>query len=208
MLARMPSRTFWDERYSEPGLVYGSQANDFLVQVADRLPTGRALCLGEGEGRNAVFLAERGMEVVAVDLSKAGLDKAARLAAERGVALTTVVADLADFVIEPAGWDVITAIWCHLPQPLRGQVHRAVVAGLRPAGVFVLEAYTPSQLQRGTGGPRSLDLLSSLAELREELAGLELLHAVEREREVHEGAYHNGPSDVVQILARRPAAEG
>lgn len=201
----MSNRIFWDERYSEADLPYGAAPNDFLAQVEPRLPRGRALCLAEGGGRNAVFLAERGFAVVAVDLSAAGMDRAARLATTRGVTLTTVVSDLAEFPIEPGSWDVITALWCHVPQPLRGQVHRAVASGLRPGGMFVLEAYTPRQLQRQSGGPRSAEMLLSLAELREELAGLELLEASEREREVHEGVYHNGLSDVVQVLARRPA---
>jgi hypothetical protein len=117
------------------------------------------------------------------------------------VQIETVVADLADYRIAPGHWDGIVSIWCHLPQPLRTDVHRQVVAGLRSGGVFLLEAYTPAQLNYGTGGPKSIDLLPTLAELRTELDGLDLVHAVEREREVHEGHGHTGLSAVVDIVA-------
>jgi SAM-dependent methyltransferase len=194
----------WDQRYAEPGFAYGTAPNDFLVSVAERIPAGPVLSLGEGEGRNAVFLAGLGHEVTAVDASAVGLAKARALAAERGVRLHTVVGDLAEFVIEPGAWAGIVAIWCHLPAELRRRVHRAAVSGLVPGGAFVLEAYRPAQLALGTGGPRVPELLYSLADLRDDLAGLDLVHAVETEREVHEGKYHAGRSAVVQVLGLRP----
>ena len=195
----------WNERYSRPGYAYGTAPNDFLASVADRLPAGRALCLAEGEGRNAVFLAKRGLQVTAVDQSEVGLSKARALAAEQGVSIDTVVADLADYRIEPESWDVVVSSWCHLPPPLRRQVHRAVVEGLRTGGALVLEAYHPRQLEFGTGGPPTAEMMMTLEALREELIGLELVHAVEIDREVHEGAFHGGMSAVVQVLAFKPA---
>lgn len=190
----------WDERYAQPGYAYGTEPNDFLASVAGRIPPGPVLCLAEGEGRNAVFLARRGHSVTAVDASRVGLAKAEALAREHGVELATVVADLASYSIEPGAWAGIVSIWCHLPQPLRARVHRAAVAGLRPGGIFVLEAYTPAQLAFGTGGPKTVELLFRLDELREELVGLELEHAVELERIIHEGTFHEGRSAVVQVL--------
>jgi hypothetical protein len=97
------------------------------------------------------------------------------------------------------------SIWCHLPRELRAAVHRKVAAGLKVGGVFLLEAYTPEQLKHGTGGPKTVDLLPTLAELRSELAPLELVHAEERERMVHEGKGHDGLSAVVQVVAVRRA---
>lgn len=193
----------WDERYSEPGYAYGSDPNDFLASVADRIPMGPVLCLAEGEGRNAVFLAGRGFAVTAVDGSAVGLEKARALAAERQVAIRTVHADLADYVIEPGAWAGIVSIWCHLPAPLRERVHQSAAAGLRPGGVLVLEAYTPAQLAHGTGGPKVPELLYDLELLKRDFAGLELGHAVELERDIHEGKYHAGKSAVVQLVARR-----
>lgn len=194
----------WDERYRAADFYYGTEPNDFLRDCAARLPQrSRVLCLGEGEGRNAVFLATLGHDVTALDGSAVGLEKARQLSAERGTTVRCVIADLADYAIEPAAWDGIVSIWCHLPPELRMRVHRACVAGLRPGGLFILEAYTPRQLAYRTGGPQDPALLPTLAQLREELAGLELQHAVEVERQVHEGHGHNGHSAVVQILGRR-----
>lgn len=196
----------WDERYSEEGFAYGAEPNDFLASVADAIPAGgRVLCLAEGEGRNAVFLAGRGYRVVAMDQSPVGLEKAKRLAREKGTEIETVAANLADFRIEPGAWDGIVSIWGHLPPALRRSVHAAAAAGLRPGGVFVLEAYTPAQIPFGTGGPPMPELLMTADGLREELEGLTFERLEEIERDVHEGKYHTGRSAVVQVLARRPA---
>jgi SAM-dependent methyltransferase len=197
----------WDARYSAPGFAYGNEPNDFLVSVADRLPPGPVLMIGEGEGRNAVFLAGRGHEVVAVDQSEVGLVKARRRAEERGVRVQTQQADLRNFPIQSGAWAGIVSIFCHLPPSIRVPLHAAVVRGLHPGGVFILEAYTPQQLGRGTGGPQSLEMLASLDDLTRELAGLEFLHARELEREVREGAYHSGLASVVQLVAQRGTAD-
>jgi SAM-dependent methyltransferase len=195
----------WDQRYAADDYYYGTLPNDFLREHAAVLPArGRVLCLGEGEGRNAVFLAALGFEVVAVDGSAVGLAKAERLAQQRGVQITTVAADLAEYALGHDCWDGIVSIWCHLPLPLRARVHQHVAVALRAGGVFLLEAYTPAQLEFRTGGPKTLELLPTLAALRAELAGLDLELAVEREREVDEGRAHHGRSAVVQIVARRP----
>lgn len=193
----------WDQRYGKPGFAYGTEPNTFLTSVADRIPQGRVLSLGEGEGRNAVYLAACGHEVVAVDGSPVGLGKAERLAEERGVTIATVVCDLNDYHIEPDAWDGIISIFCHLPPDLRARLHAEVVAGLKPGGVFILEAYTPTQLRFGTGGPPTEELLASLGQLRRELAGLGLVHAEELEREVYEGRGHTGRGAVVQIVGVR-----
>jgi SAM-dependent methyltransferase len=201
-----PTPTHWDERFSEAGYFYGTEPNDFLRSVAERLPGDRILCLAEGEGRNAVFLAGRGAQVTAVDASAPGLAKARALAAERGVAVETVQADLDSWPIVPGAWDAVVAIFCHLPPEIRGEVHRRAVAGLRPGGAFVLEAYTPGQLRYETGGPRVEELLMRLADVRAELAGLELEIAREIERDVLEGRGHTGRSAVVQVFGRKPPA--
>ncbi len=198
-------RPFWDQRFSGSDYVYGTAPNDFLADVAARIPAGPVLCLAEGEGRNAVFLAARGHAVTAVDQSTAGLAKAAALAARRGVSLTTTVADLADYAVAPGTWSGIVAIFMHLPPALRATVLARAAAGLRPGGVFVLECYTPAQLARTTGGPRDPALLAGLAELRAALPGLDFEIARELDRDVTEGAYHTGLASVVQLLARRPA---
>lgn len=197
----------WDERYAAPEYFYGTEPNDFLRSQAAAIPKGgRVLCLGEGEGRNAAFLAGLGFGVVALDQSAQGLRKALALAASRGLSVSAVQADLAIHDIEPGSWDAIVSIWCHLPSALRARVHAQVVSGLKPGGVFILEAYRPEQLRFGTGGPKETDLLPTLAGLRQELAGLQFGHALELERDVREGSGHAGRSAVVQVVARRAPA--
>ncbi|MCB0314039.1 MAG: class I SAM-dependent methyltransferase [Calditrichaeota bacterium] len=194
----------WDQRYNTPEYIYGKTPNDFLVEMIDRLPKGEVLSLAEGEGRNGVYLAQQGCRVTGVDSSAVALQKARNLAAERGVQLNTLHRNLSELEIEPAAWDAVVSIFCHLPAPLRASLHRQVVQGLRPGGCLLLEAYTPRQLEFRTGGPPTIELMMDLKTLRQELKGLNLEHAREVERDIREGSYHNGRSAVVQILARKP----
>ena len=194
----------WDERYNEPGFAYGISPNEFLASVANRIPQGKVLSLAEGEGRNAVYLASLGYQVTGVDGSEVGLHKARELAAAKGVTITTILADLSEFEIEQKQWDGIIACYCHVPSSIRIPLNQAAVRGLKPGGVFVLEAFSKEQLAYGTGGPQSLDMLMSLDDLKWELADLEFIHAVQIERDVREGSRHTGLASVVQILAVKP----
>lgn len=207
--------TDWNERYAEPGYQFGTEPNDFLRAHAHHLwdthglpaeggaGVGRVLCLADGEGRNGVWLAEQGLDVTSVDLAPMGLEKAQRLAAERGVSITTVQADLATYAIEPGAWQGIVSIFAHLPPETRRRVHAGVVAGLVPGGVFILEAYRPEQIGKGTGGPPDDERMMNLARLKPELGALQWLLAREEEREVLEGPRHSGLASVVQLVARR-----
>lgn len=199
----LPAMADWDARYTEEGWAFGTDPNDFLREQAGQLPAGRILCLAEGQGRNAVWLAQRGHDVTAVDQSAVGLGAANRLAAERGVAIATVRADLDDYAIEPDSWQGIVSIYAHVDGALRARVHARVERGLTPGGVFVLEAYRPEQIGRGTGGPPDDDRMVNLERLRRELPSLEFLVTREVEREVLEGHRHRGMSSVVQLVARR-----
>jgi SAM-dependent methyltransferase len=198
----------WDERYQETKPTYGEAANDFLVEQVNHLRSGTCLCLAEGQGRNAVWIAEQGFSVTAMDQSGVGMAKAAALAASRHVALTTAVGDLADFDLGSGQWDNIVSIFGHLPGALRRNVHRRVVEALRPGGIFLIEAFTPDQLATdGTGGPADPDMLLTIDKLAAELTGLEVLLAREVVRPVNEGDYHQGDCAVVQFIARKGAGE-
>ncbi|MFK7984793.1 MAG: class I SAM-dependent methyltransferase [Sandaracinaceae bacterium] len=191
----------WNERYADAFASYGTEPNDFLREVASQLPEGPVLCLAEGEGRNAVFLAERGHAVTAVDQSPVGLANAQKLAMERGVSLETAVADLADYDLGEGQWAAIVSVWAHIPPSIRVPLHAACVRALRPGGAMVLEAYTPRQLERpGVGGPPVTALLMTPDGLREELAGLRFERCAEVDRDVQEGRYHQGLSATVQVL--------
>lgn len=198
------SSTFWNERYSGDELAYGEAPNDFLLSMADRLPNaGQALDIGAGEGRNALFLASRGLNVLAVDQSEFGMQKAQRLAQSRGLVLRTQAVDLQDFDAAPNSFDVISSIFVHLPAALRAAVHQRIGTWLKPGGVFLLEAYAPDQIERTTGGPKDSSRLASLDVILGELDGLQIEHQAALVRNVSEGLFHTGEASVVQILATK-----
>ena len=193
----------WEQRYGSEEFVFGTEPNDFLRDNVKSLGSGTVLCLAEGEGRNAVFLAERGFTVSSVDLTEAGVAKTHRLASERGVIVDAMTGDLTNIDLGVEKWDAIVSIFAHLPPMGRIDLHRRVVAALAPGGIFLLEAYTPDQVGRGTGGPQVVEMTMTLDGLREELAPLEILHGMELVRPVIEGPGHTGDGAVVQIIARK-----
>ncbi len=170
----------------------------------ERLPLGDCLCLAEGEGRNAVWLAAQGLNVTAVDASEIGLKKAKDLSEERRVSITAVHADLKDFELGSNRWDSIVSIFCHLSPDIRKSVHQRCVEGLRPGGIMLLEAYTPRQLEFKTGGPPVAEMMMDSKILTEELIGLEFNDLNEVIRNINEGQFHHGKGAVVQMLARKP----
>lgn len=197
----------WDQRYSSAEFIYGKEANDFLQENYQRIPVGgRVLCLGEGEGRNAVFLAEQGYEVTAMDLSEVGLKKALQLAHDKGVTIDTQVADLADYDFGQDKWDGIISIWAHTSEAVRQRVHLQIAPALKAGGVFILEAYTFEHTTLpAVGGPPASQkgMFMSLENLRIELAALTEDIAVEKQRMVSEGEMHQGLSAVVQFVGHK-----
>ena len=197
----------WNERYSENEYIFGTEPNDFLKENFQKIPAGgKVLCLAEGEGRNAVFLAEQGYQVTAMDMSEVGLNKALKLAKDRGVEISTQVADLTDYDFGAGEWDSIVSIWAHLPETVRQRVHAHIVPALKPNGVFILEAYTEQQLTMdAVGGPPATqkECFGSLAVLRNELAALEEIMGAETQRMISEGKRHQGLSAVVQFIAKK-----
>ena len=197
----------WNKRYNEAEYIFGTKPNDFLRDEFSKIPIGGSvLCLAEGEGRNAVFLAQQGCQVTATDMSEVGLNKALKLARDRGVDIITQVADLADYEFGEAKWDGIVAIWAHLPKAVRQYVHAQIAPALKPNGVFILEAYTEQQLTMdAVGGPPATqrERFGSLAVLRAELAELEEITGIEKQRMISEGKRHQGLSAVVQFIAKK-----
>lgn len=191
----------WDKAYSSNDYVYGKTPNNFLSDNFESLPKGRILLLGEGEGRNSVFLASQGYSVTAVDISPVGLEKARKLAEEAGVNIETICADLESYDLGEQCWDGIVSIFCHLPPNTRKAVHQQIKTALKPSGVFLVEGYTPEQLNFKTGGPPVAEMMISQSILSEELNSLQFSHLVELEREVNEGIKHHGMAAVVQGIA-------
>jgi SAM-dependent methyltransferase len=194
----------WDERYNQQDYVYGTEPNDFLKQHADYIPKGKVLCLAEGEGRNAVYLASLGYEVTAVDSSQVGLDKAKRLAKEKGVVIDCICADLNEFDLGQDQWQGVVSIFCHLPPPVRHKVHQQISPCLRSGGVLLLEGYTEQQLNYGTGGPPVKEMMMSATELESTYPELNIKLNQEIERNIVEGLFHTGDGHVVQFIAQKP----
>lgn len=194
----------WNQRYDSEKFAYGTEPNSFLVQNA-KLLTGPVLCLAEGEGRNAVFLASLGLEVLGVDGSEVGLAKAQKLAASRSLAIRTEVADLATYEPPENFYGSVVSIFAHLPTNIRKRLHRLVERSLKTGGVVLLEAYTKAQVSRNTGGPKDPDLLMARVDIEKEFPNCEPILSQEIEREVVEGEYHTGLASVVQFIARKRA---
>ncbi|MEW4486467.1 class I SAM-dependent methyltransferase [Thalassoglobus sp. JC818] len=197
------SRPDWNARFSESEFAYGTEPNSFLAENANLLTTP-VLSIGEGEGRNAVFMATQGLKVHAVDGSSVGLGKAERLAASHGVTFSTEVADLKDFEPQPTTYGGVVSIYAHLPSVVRGKLYPLLVQTLKPGGILILESYSEDQLNRSTGGPRELDRLLTCDKIESELVGLETVLLQEIDREVVEGKFHTGMASVIQFIGRKP----
>ncbi len=192
----------WNERYASTEFAYGTEPNLFLVQNA-KLLTSPVLSLAEGEGRNAVFLASLGLDVLGVDGSDVGLAKAQKLAASRGLTIRTEVADLASYEPPENHYGSVISISAHFPSHVRNKLYPLVERSLKPGGVILLESYAKSQLSRNTGGPKDIDLLMEVAELEKQFSNCEPTLAQEIEREVIEGKFHTGLAHVVQFIAKK-----
>ncbi|MFN8570993.1 MAG: class I SAM-dependent methyltransferase [Gemmatimonadaceae bacterium] len=199
----MNNRDFWNTRYAATPFVYGTEPNAFLVEHRDMLRSP-VLSICEGEGRNAVYLAESGLEVLGVDLSEVALKKADALARSRGVVITTSLADLTTYEPRPNHYGAVVSIWAHLPSSVRHRLYPLLERALTPGGILLLESYSESQLEKDTGGPKDADMLMTVEKVRREFPTLEPVLLRETEREVHEGGGHSGMSSVVQFIGRRP----
>jgi 2-polyprenyl-3-methyl-5-hydroxy-6-metoxy-1,4-benzoquinol methylase len=194
----------WDERYAKEEYVYGIEPNRWLVAHAGGIkPGGRVLSLGEGEGRNAVWLARQGFAVEAVDGSAVGLEKAGKLAAQHGVVISTLIADLGAYAPAAGQYDAVALIFVHLPPHIRALVHSRAAAALAPGGVIIIEAFTPRQLSNSSGGPRQSDMLYDEDTLRRDFSGLQWAVLREAEMELDEGPFHRGRAAVVHGVGRR-----
>lgn len=197
-------KEFWEERYSEEGFAYGTIANEFLMSQQHRFKPGmKCLAVGDGEGRNGVWLAGQGLDVLSVDYSSVGMAKARQLAASRNVPLKTECVDLTQWQWPVNEFDLVVAIFIHFSPELRPALHRNMLAALTPGGVIILEAYEKGQLQYKTGGPPVEEMLYSEAILKEDFATAETLHSEHAIVELSEGKYHKGRSSVLRWVVRK-----
>ena len=194
---------FWDNRYGCEGYVFGTDPNTFLAEHCDLLK-GPVLSISEGEGRNAVFMAEHGLDVLGVDVSAVALDKARKLAQSRGVQIRTQIADLATYIPEESGYGAVVSIFAHLAGETRARLYPLLERSLMPGGILMMEAYSERQISRDTGGPKDLDWLMTVEKVQHAFPDMEMILLREVEREVMEGSGHTGLAFVVQCIARKP----
>lgn len=198
-------KSFWDERFGQETYVYGVAPNDFVAENGHLFPSGgEVLSLGEGEGRNATYLAGLGARVTALDSSAAGHEKLRRLAEQRGVTVATELGDVTAYELGDARWDAILNVYCHLPSEARSLLHAAIRRALKPGGLFVTEQFNVGQLAYQSGGPKDPDLLVGQAELAAAFEGWEVLSASEAIVQLDEGPFHQGAASVTRFIARKP----
>jgi 2-polyprenyl-3-methyl-5-hydroxy-6-metoxy-1,4-benzoquinol methylase len=200
------SSAFWNERYAAEHYIFGTAPNVFLASQAALVRPGmRALAIADGEGRNGVWLAEQGAQVHSIDFSPAALEKASRLAAQRGVALEIEQADVLDWAWPEAAYDLVAAIFIQfVPSPERDRIIDGIRRTLKPGGVLILQGYTPKQVEYGTGGPPHAANMYTPELLRSWFGDWDILHLAEHESFISEGSHHHGMSALIDLVARKP----
>ena len=195
----------WDERYSGDEFHFGTEPNEFLVSQKSLLNPGMScLAVADGEGRNGVWLAEQGLDVLSVDASSVALSKANKLAEQRGVTLEFKQVDLMQWEWREDCFDVVAAIFIQFAPPgMREQMFTRIKRCLKPGGLLLLQGYTPRQLEYRTGGPSQAENLYSEPMLREEFADMQILHLSEHDDVIREGSGHSGMSALIDLAARK-----
>ena len=192
----------WEARFRTTGYLFGKEPNAFLRSQAGRLQ-GRAtaLAIADGEGRNGVWLAEQGLDVLAVDFSATALAKARLLAQERGVRLRTEIADLTTWRWPQAGFDVVAAIFVQvITAAERPKFFAGIKAALKPGGLLLMQGYRPEQLRYRTGGPPSVEQLYTRALLEEAFGDFTSLEIHEHDSTIAEGSAHVGMSALIDLV--------
>lgn len=196
----------WQDRYSTPDYRFGKAPNEFLVRCKPLLPrSGKALAVADGEGRNGVWLAKQGLDVLSIDFAPAALTKARALAAENNVDIVFEEADVHAWTYPEETFDVVAEIFTQFSTPAqREQKWAGMRRALKRGGLLIVQGYTPKQLEYGTGGPKQLEHLYTRDMLERAFGDLADVHIVEEEREMHEGAGHSGMSAIIGLTARKP----
>jgi cyclopropane fatty-acyl-phospholipid synthase-like methyltransferase len=195
----------WEARFAEPGYVFGTAPNKFLVDHAHLLKKGeKALAIADGEGRNGVFLAEQGLDVLSVDFSSLAQEKARKLARERGVAVRIEQVDIINWDWPAEEFDVVAAIFFQFATPPeRDKIFAGIRKTLKPGGLLLLEGYGPKQLEYKTGGPPHLENLYTRELLERAFIDFAQLEVREYDAVIEEGARHAGMSALVDLVARK-----
>jgi cyclopropane fatty-acyl-phospholipid synthase-like methyltransferase len=195
----------WQTRFGTSDYIFGKAPNAFLKAQAHRLPAGgSALSIADGEGRNGVWLAEQGLDVLAMDFSPAALEKSRALAAERGVRLSTEVADVTSWRWPAAAFDVVVAIFVQVVFPAeRAVFFKNLKRALKPGGLLIMQGYRTEQLTYRTGGPPEAERLYTRALLQEAFGDMAQLEIREHDSAISEGTAHVGMSALIDLVAKK-----
>jgi SAM-dependent methyltransferase len=195
----------WDEKFSREGYFYGFEPNAFIASKTDMLKEGgEILCLGEGEGRNATYLASKGFEVTALDASPIGMTKALMMATNRGVSFKTELLDLEQWKPKET-YDAVVTSYLHLEDPLRTQAFKKAISTLKTDGYFIGEFFSINQIPRDSGGPKKSDLLYTLKSLEDifDMSDCEILYLKEEDVPLDEGKGHQGKALVIRVIVKK-----
>lgn len=192
----------WQERFAAPGYLFGTAPNAFLKSQAHLLRKGqKALAIADGEGRNGVFMAEQGLDVLSIDFSPAAQEKARKLAAERGVALRVEQADVINWSYPAETFDVVAAIFFQFATPSeRKKIFAGIKRTLKEGGLLLLEGYTPKQLEYKTGGPSKIENLYTRELLEQAFGDFTSLDIREYDADIREGPAHGGMSALIDLV--------
>lgn len=196
----------WNERYAGPDYVFGESPNEFVRAAAGHLAVGQSvLCVADGEGRNSVWLAERGLRVTAFDFAPNAVEKARRLARQRNVHVDHRMGDIETWAFAPGEYDALVVIFIQFLAPEeRDDAFARMQSAVKPGGLFLLEGYRPEQLQYGTGGPGAIENLYTREWVKQTFRGWETLALREYDAVLQEGTRHTGMSALIDLVARKP----
>ncbi|MHC1778410.1 MAG: class I SAM-dependent methyltransferase [Lentimicrobium sp.] len=193
----------WNERYAASEYIYGISPNRWFAEKLSLLQPGKLLLPAEGEGRNAVYAANEGWEVLAFDQSEEGQKKAIKLASAQNVTINYSLGDLVEFEPPQNNYDAVALIFVHMPVEIRQDVHRKLIEKLKPGGYLILEAFTKKQMQNTSGGPRTETLLYEREFIANDFKDLNILEFEETIASLDEGTLHRGEAFVIRLLAQK-----
>lgn len=198
----------WNERYSKDEFAYGESPNNYLKEQLTKLTVGKILFPAEGEGRNAVFAAKLGWAVSAFDISNEGKSKANILAEKNKVIIDYKVGELQTLDFETEEFDVIALIYAHFPANIKSIYHKTLDRFLKNDGIIIFEAFSKKHINYVTvnekvGGPKDVESLFSIEEIKSDFPNYEMIELVEKEIELNEGLYHNGTGSVIRFIGRK-----
>ncbi|MEO6253130.1 MAG: class I SAM-dependent methyltransferase [Ferruginibacter sp.] len=198
----------WNDRYSAEAFAYGEEPNNYVKEQLENLTAGKILFPAEGEGRNAVFAAKLGWAVSAFDISMEGKNKALRLAESNKVTIDYQVGELQALNYQPGQFDAIALIYAHFPADIKSSIHKTLARYLRKNGIIIFEAFSKKHIDyiavnENVGGPKDIDMLFSIDELRSDFPDYEVIELMEKEIELSEGLYHNGKGSVIRFVGRK-----